>query len=239
MGILRQLGRQHDSLFGPVGMRGKTSMRFLFLLALTAAAFASSCTSAHATPEEAFWKWFQKNETSLFDFEKDRDHIFDLLGAEMHKLNPNLTFEFGPKENGRREFVISADGIREAFPEVEALYAASPPLPRWKFIKFRPRRKPNDISYGGVVVKAASVSVLVEPNGRTADITVFIPGYTEAARKTYVTVAFLFLDEALGEYDVETRVGQVNVDSISKAPAQSYSLEVLPKALDTFLLRKQ
>jgi hypothetical protein len=45
-------------------------------------------------------------------------------------------------------------------------------------------------------------------------------------------IAFLFLDEGLGEYDVETRVGQVNVDSVSKAPAQSYSLEALPKAVD-------
>jgi hypothetical protein len=72
-----------------------------------------------------------------------------------------------------------------------------------------------------------------------ADITVFIPGYTQAAHKTYTAIAFLFLDEALGEYDVETRVGQVNVDSVSKAPAQSYSLEALPKAVDAFIAHKQ
>ena len=71
-----------------------------------------------------------------------------------------------------------------------------------------------------------------------ADITVFIPGYTQAA-KTYAAIAFLFLDEALGEYDVETRVGQVNVDSISKAPTQSYSLEALPKAVDALFVQKQ
>src|ERR1700692_1741982 len=99
------------------------------------------------TPEQAFWKWFQSNESSLFAFEKDQEHTFDRLGAEVHKLNPSLTFECGPKENGRREFVISADGIREAFPEVEALYASAPSLPRWKFIKFRPRRTPSDTSY--------------------------------------------------------------------------------------------
>jgi hypothetical protein len=155
------------------------------------------------------------------------------------KLNPNLTFEFGPIEDGRREFVISADGIREPFPEVEALYKGAPSLPRWKFIKFRPRRKPNDISYGGVSVKALSVSVLVEQKGQMVDITVFIPGYTQAAHKTYAAIAFLLLDEALGEYDVETRVGQVNVDSVSKAPAQRYSLEALPKAVDSVLAHRE
>jgi hypothetical protein len=216
------------------------AMKFNLLLSLgVLTAFALSCGRAEATPEEAFWKWFQKNENSLFDFEKDRERTFDRLGAEMHKLNPNLTFEFGPKEDGHREFVISADGIKVAFPEVEALCAAAPSLPRWKFIKFRPRRKPNDISYGGVSVKAVSVSVLAEPNGQMADITVFIPGYTQAAHKTYAAIAFLFLDEALGEYDVESRVGQVNVDSVSKAPAQSYSLEALPKAVDALFARKQ
>jgi hypothetical protein len=219
---------------------GATAMKFSLLLSFSVVtAFALSCTRAHATPEEVFWKWFQNNENALFDFEKDRERTFDRLGAEMHKLNRSLTFEFGPKEDGRREFVISADGIREAFPEVEALYALAPSLPRWKFIKFRPRRKPNDISYGGVAVKAASVSVSVEPNGHLADITVFIPGYTQAAHKTYAAIAFLCLDEALGEYDVETRVGQVNVDSVTKAPAQSYSLDAFPKAVDALFAHKQ
>jgi hypothetical protein len=214
-------------------------MKFNHLLFLVVAtAFAFSGGRDEATPEKAFWKWFQNNENSLFDFEKDQERIFDQLGTEMHKLNPSLTFEFGPKEDGRREFVISADGIRDAFPEVEALYAAAPSLPRWKFIKFRPRRKPNDISYGGVSVKASSVSVLVKPNGEKVDITVFIPGYTKAAHKTYAAIAFLFLDEALGEYDVETRVGKVNIDSASNAHTQSYSLDALPKAVDT-LTHKQ
>ena len=77
------------------------------------------------------------------------------------------------------------------------------------------------------------------PNGQLADITVFIPGYTQAAHKTYAAIAFLFLDEALGEYDVETRVGRVNVDSVTKAPAQSYSLEALPKAVDVLFVHKQ
>jgi hypothetical protein len=219
---------------------GAAAMKFNLLLSLGAVtAFALSCGRAEATPEEAFWKWFQKNDNSLFNFEKDRERTFDRLATEMHKLNPYLAFEFGPQQDGRREFVISADGIREAFPEVEALYKAAPSLPRWKFIKFRPRRKPNDISYGGVSVKALSVSVLVEQNGQMADITVFIPGYTQAAHKTYAAIAFLFLDHALGEYDVETRVGQVNVDSVSKAPAQSYSLEALPKAVDSLFAHRQ
>lgn len=73
------------------------------------------------TPEQSFWAWFQNNQDFLFDFEKDQERVFDRLATEMHKVNPSLTFEFGPKEDGRREFTISADGIRKAFPAVQAL----------------------------------------------------------------------------------------------------------------------
>src|SRR6266404_9069287 len=148
---------------------------FVLLLSLIAG-FALSCKRAQATPED-FWKWFQSNEDALFNVEKNREQMFDKLGTEMHKVNPSLTFEFGPIEDGKREFVISADGIKEAFPQVEALYAAAPPLPRWKFVRFRPRRKPMDVNYGGVSVRAASVTVQLVRNGQVADAIVFIPNY--------------------------------------------------------------
>jgi len=207
---------------------------FVLLLSLLAG-FAFSCKRAQPTPED-FWKWFQSNEDRLFNFEKNREQTFDMLGAEMHKLNPSLTFEFGPIEDGKREFVISADGVKEAFPQVEALYAAAPSLPRWKFIRFRPRRKPMDVKYGGVSVRAASVTVQLVQNGQVADVTVFIPNYSEADRKTFGAIAFLLLDGALGEYDVETRVGQINVDATLKVQAQTSSLQDLPKAFDALFV---
>src|SRR5258708_6440308 len=91
---------------------------------------------AAATPESDFWAWFQKNEALLFDFEKDQEKVFDSLAAALHKVHPSLTFEFAPRQGGRREFVISADGIKDAFPKVESLYTSAPRIPRWQFIKF-------------------------------------------------------------------------------------------------------
>src|SRR5262249_23226597 len=173
-------------------------------------------------------------EADLFDFERNQEAIFDRLAAEMHKVHPSLTFEFGPKENGRREFVVSADGIKDAFPKVESLYAAAPTMAHWTFIKFRPRREPFDIDYAGVSVKADAVSVLLQPDGQKAGLTVFIPGYNEGAHEIYAGIAFLLLDQALGEYDVETRVGFVDVKAPSPNLADARSLKELPKAFDDF-----
>jgi hypothetical protein len=187
---------------------------------------------AHASLEGDFWGWFQRNEADLFEFERDQEAIFDRLATEMHKVHPSLTFEFGPKENDRREFVISADGIKDAFPKVESLYASAPAMAHWKFVKFRPRREPFDINYADISVKADTVSVLLEPDGQKVGLTVFIPGYDQENHNAYAGIAFLLLDQALGEYDVETRVGYIEVKDSSHAPAQARSLHEMPKAFD-------
>ena len=208
-------------------------MNFARCAAVTLMSFlAIFSDNATASPEEDFWRWFQKNEMSLFDFERDQEPTFDRLAAEMHNVSPSLTFEFGPKEGGRREFVISADGIRAAFPKVESLFAAAPSLPRWKFTKFRPRRAPFDIEYQGLKVKADQVSVLLRSNGAAVGLTVLIPACTSDADKACQGIAFLLLDQALGEYDVETRVGRVAVRAPTPSDTEAVPLRQLPAAFD-------
>ena len=74
-------------------------------------------------------------------------------------------------------------------------------------------------------------------NGQSADVTIFMPNYSEAHRAAFSGIAFLLLDSALGEYDVETRVGQVDVKQTSAARAQTHSLQELPKAFDALFVK--
>lgn len=193
---------------------------------------------ANATPEADFWQWFQKNEAALFDFERDQERTFDRLAAEMHKVHSSLTFEFGPKSGNQREFVISADGIRDAFPKVESLFAVAPKLPKWKITKFRPRRDPFDLEYNGVSVKASTIAVLLQPDGQKLALTVLVPGYTESAHRTFTGIAFLLLDQALGEYDVETRVGHISLKAPTPSDTKAVPLRQLPLAFDAHFSRR-
>jgi hypothetical protein len=185
--------------------------------------------------EKAFWDWFQANDERLYNFERDQKHTFDLLQSELGKVDKNLTFEFGPIENGRREFIISADGIREAFPKVESLYTAAPALPRWKVVKYRPRREPMDIALGDLRVDCHAIVFGLQPHGDKVDLTIYLPGYSEHTQDKYQSVAFLFLDQALGEYDVETRVGYIELKARDEAPPRALSLAQLPPAFDKLL----
>lgn len=197
-------------------------------------------SSGQAPKEEAFWKWFNNNESRLYDFEKDQDRIFQELSAELTKINENLVFEFGPKENGVRDFVISADGIKKAFPFVVSLADKAPPLSRWKIIKFRPRRPPfPEIRYDGVSRKLDQIKFTLEPDGGKAGMTIFIDGYESSQHQKFLGIAFLYLDNCLGEYDVETKVGFIKVEAMTKATqVEKTPLSKLPDIFDRFFAAK-
>jgi hypothetical protein len=142
--------------------------------------------------------------------------VFGSLTAALHRLHPDLTFEFGPVEDdGKREFVISADGVREAFPAVERLYSTAPPMGRWEWVKFRPRRGPMDLEIGGRSIKVADVRYLLfrDEDPERIGILLFLAGYTATHHDQFGQAGFLLLDNVLGEYDIETRVGAIDFAS--------------------------
>lgn len=189
-----------------------------------------------ASPEAEFWFWFQKEEPKLFAFEENREAIFDSLEKAMQKVNPDLAFEFGPVQDGKRDFVISAGGIKSAFPAVEALYASAPRLPRWHWIKFRPRRSTSsDITCDGMTVKAADVHYVLAKDQDRVGIILFFGNYSESRKGTFGQIGFLFLDEVLGELAVETQVGFIEfMGRDSKYFAHSAPLSELAEQFDEY-----
>lgn len=168
----------------------------------------------------------------MFDFEADQDRIFDRLAAELQKVDRDLTFEFGPKE-AKREFVISAGGIKRAFPSVSALVDAAPTLERWRVTAFRPRRSPaNIVEFRGKRVDPKRVQFSLLDNGKTAGVYLFIPGFQEGDADLK-QIGYLLLDEALGEYDVEARLGLIKMLAPEASTAgERYPLSDLPTRFD-------
>jgi len=163
-------------------------------------------------PEGRFWNWFQAHDSALFAVKTGSEPICGELSEELHRVHPALTFEFGPVESGRREFVLSADGMKDAFPAVLDLGRAAPALSRWTIIRFRPPRPDaTQVSLGGVHLDARSVQFLAEPDGERTGLIVSVPGYKATPNKTYEQAAYLLLDGMLGEYAVETGVGFIEI----------------------------
>ncbi len=166
-------------------------------------------SQANASAEGSFWKWFQKNDAMIFNFEKDTERTFDKLSEALAKVDPELTFEFGPiLDDGKREFVISAGGIKSSFSSVEALFNSAPELKNWVIVKFRPRREIlNELSFSGVTVKSEDVYYNLYKDEEKIGVVLFFDSYSEKEHDIYGNLGYLFLDEAMGEYDVETKLG--------------------------------
>ena len=219
----------------PITLLGK--MKLLYALVLMS--LFNPRLFASDTKEATFWHWFEKNEGRLFSFEKDRERVFDDLAGAMKKVHSDLTFEFGPVlSDGRREFVISAGGIKKAFPAVEALYSSAPKMNRWIFAKFRQRRAPiNDLEFSGRKVRAKDVHYLLfrDENPAKVGVMIFFDGYREEEKSVFGQIGYLFLDEALGEYDVEMKLGAIVFQACdSKYFERAHPLTELPKDFDDY-----
>lgn len=148
--------------------------------------------------ERKFWEWFEKNKDEIFDFELDQERILDKLSDRLARVHRDLTFEFVPKEDGHREFVVSAGGLKQAFPAVSSLVSAAPHLDRWRIIAFRPRRSPlYHIQIGDKSLDPDDLEFSLFAAGSAIGVQLFIPGFREDDT-TLKQIGYLMLDNALG-----------------------------------------
>lgn len=194
------------------------------------------------TPAQIFWKWFEKNEALLHDFERQQQAAFAALRAALEQVEPELAFEFGPRDaGGRRELVLSAGGIKAKFPAVQALVAAAPQLPRWRFTAFRPRRDPlTEIRLGNVAVKPEDVDCCLHVDQRELGLRLFFRGWAPELERAFGQVGFLLLDAAIGEYDVSMKIGPIEFMAFEAHPqAERFPLTELARRFDAHQARLQ
>jgi hypothetical protein len=164
--------------------------------------------ASESSKEENFWNWFLENEQMLrlsAHTDADREQIFDQVQGALLMVDDNLAFEFGPPEP-RREFIVSAGGIKESFPAVIRLQQAQPPLEQWAVTYFRPRREPiSTITLDDLTLDSGNVEFSLLSKASDIGLEVFIPGYDDHDAR-YKQIGYLFLDQALGEYDVAAEV---------------------------------
>ncbi len=186
------------------------------------------------TPEQTFWQWFVGHEDELFHFERNQEAVFDALQKAMGLVHKDLAFEFGPVKEGRREFVISACGIKSAFLAVVSLADQAPSLKRWRVLKFRQRHTPLcDIEIHGLKIKASDVEFTLLTSKDAVGLYLFLPGYTEERKTDFGNIGYLMLDQALGEYDVVAKLGPIKMMGPDAAVgSEKYPLKELPTMFD-------
>lgn len=182
-----------------------------------------------------FWIWFEKNSQDYYRLrEENLNSLFNKLSKQLFKLNEDLAFEFSADLiEGKREFIISADGILSAFPDVIDLVENAPQLEGFKIIAFRQKSAVDDIStieYEDISLGPDDVYFTYRKNGDTLDIVLYLRGY-DSDFEEWENAAFILLDTIIGEYDVATKIGSIDMLPYKESPNLKSILE-LPSLID-------
>ncbi|MDE3839557.1 hypothetical protein C0966_09330 [Bacillus methanolicus] len=164
--------------------------------------------------EKEFWMWFEKHSEEYFQLdERKYELLFNNLELQLSKINHDLTFEFSADINkGKREFIISANGIVSAFPDVINLVKSAPKLDKFEIIAFRQRQSgEHEIRYNETVLKTENVffTYIRDKKENYLDIILYIKDYTDE-NEDLVGAAFIMLDSLIGEFDVGTKLGEID-----------------------------
>lgn len=178
-----------------------------------------------------FWKWFSDHAAALAA-EKDLKVIMERVNTQLAKVNSEVFAEIGI-EGDDHLLVITADGIRALFPVVQQVYRARPGVPGWKIVAFRQRSKPGkafSVEMGGRKVSPADVRFVAETAGSKLAVRVFLPGFDHTDQMKQI--AYVLMDNAVGEYDMETKIGEIGFAPLDAAPAGAKPLTELAAAVD-------
>ncbi len=190
-------------------------------------------TAAAEDPQyAAFWRWFERHQQTYRDFSQvdaSVEKAFDALAAEMNKLHPKLTFEFGPR-SATREFIVSADGFRSASAAVRMLVAAAPRLPGWTVIPFRqPKTTTVGVEYGGERVDLKTARFKLFPSGADRiGILLLVDPKTYQHKERHDGSVWLTLDSIVGEEAMIEGAGQVIIEDQTHGLYKAFLPDTVP-----------
>lgn len=95
-----------------------------------------SCFPKKQSPEEKFWGWFMDYGQEFISLDGVTDKriysLLDPLSEHLKDYCEGLVFEIGYDETSNTyELVISADGDKKLFPQVERLAGDAPVIKNW------------------------------------------------------------------------------------------------------------
>jgi hypothetical protein len=149
---------------------------------------------AKESKEQKFWKWFVKNETTILEFEKDQEKVLDLISSKLTSYRDDVTYEISHVKNGKREFIISAYGIADAFPYVELLVKSTHELKLFSIIAFRPRIDGYEefkLEYAGREFDFSKVWVYSRVEDGFFDLIVYHPDLNEQESNIFISGSYI------------------------------------------------
>ncbi len=163
-----------------------------------------------------FWKWVLNYKSELEQFiEGNREEgykIYNQLTKKMKTVDSRIHPELTINDNGEYRMIISCDGEAEAIPIVKSLFSEAPEMMNWEIVKFRQPKDSFEIDFSGLKFPSQAVQVLykIDDNIDKIHIKLLIENYDKEDNR-YGSLAFLYLDHIIGEFNSMTKVGYIDL----------------------------
>jgi hypothetical protein len=154
--------------------------------------------------EAEFWAWVLKHIDEITKIESGHDPIYQQANEELKKYHRELVLEVC----GNR-LIISADGMKRFFPNVEKLVAAAPESDDFEVVAFRQAQGFSAINYNGVDISPDDIYFDYKVVKDQLDVNIYHKDYSEENRNLIGGAIFIILDHGIGEYLVETKLGHI------------------------------
>ena len=180
-------------------------------------------------PVEAFWSWWRDSgaaATAAALADREPVRIADELGRRVDAIGIGLAWELSAGTESEHVLVVSPEGN----PDLRAaarrwLRAAPPRTPTWAYADSR--RPVTDLDaveleVDGRVIAFRDVVMSARREGLRISVSVHHPSFQHLDDESRATIAYLALDSALGETDVECWIGEVSRPQV--APLDAFPL---------------
>lgn len=189
-----------------------------------------------------FWQWFEAHHSGylfLSEVKPDvKEKLMDALMTELHRYHPKLYFETGIREEDVPELIITAEGKRDYFEDVEYLVARAPKIANWKFTAFiQPQGVEFTMQWDDVALEPKSIWFLplTHPeNINHTGIRVCLPNYEEVRDKeNLLSAVYKMLDTVIGERSFALDIQYVDAAALPEDPESEglFELWELPQYL--------
>jgi hypothetical protein len=182
-----------------------------------------------------FWTWWNEEGASTVADAITRGVVVELeplISRRVKAIHSLLAWELGHGSVAQHRLTVTSEGVASVRPFAERWRRAAPAASAtWEYAPARgadPRAFTAELTFEGhpLAMAAVGFSATIDEERRRVDVAVFHPQWGSLEDQTRYQVAFLALDWALGEDDVERWVGEITVPT-SRPPGNAGREELI------------
>jgi hypothetical protein len=182
-----------------------------------------------------FWQWFADNQKAytLLDSigESVKEELLDNLLSHLHKYCDKLYFEIGGFPDQDQELIITAEGDKDYFSQVEELIGDAPAIYGWSFIAFKqPTNDPFTSKWGDIELATGDIwfTPLESEDPKEIGIRIFVPNYDEIRENESTNPLLLkMLDTIIGEKAFSLDIAYVEFESQNADPEEDGQIPII------------